>query len=72
MKDWNECFACLNAGLPDDVRRLKEAGYYQLAIARVDALLAEDWAAAQNQPAGAAAYFLATVRICRFHSSGVW
>ena len=55
MKDWNECFACLNAGLPDDVRRLKEAGYYQLAIARVDALLAEDWAAAQNQPAGAAA-----------------
>ena len=28
MKNLNACLASLNLGLPDDVRRLKEAGYY--------------------------------------------
>ena len=50
MKDWNTCFAYLNMELPDDIRRLKEAGYYNAAIARIDACLAEDWTASQNQP----------------------
>ena len=50
MKDWNICFAYLNMELPDDIRRLKEAGYYDAAIARIDACLAEDWTASQNQP----------------------
>ena len=45
MKDWNTCFAYLNMELPDDIRRLKEAGYYDAAIARIDACLAEDWTA---------------------------
>lgn len=50
MKDLNACFAKLNLGLPDDVRRLKEAGYYTAAIQRIDEYLAEDWTATQNQP----------------------
>ena len=50
MKDLNACLASLNLGLPDDVRRLKEAGYYTEAIARIDAYLAEDWTKTQNQP----------------------
>ena len=50
MKDWNTCFAYLNMELPDDIRRLKEAGYYNAAIARIDAYLAEDWTKRQNQP----------------------
>lgn len=50
MKDLNACFAFLNMELPDDIRRLKEAGYYEQAIARIDACLAEDWTATQNQP----------------------
>ena len=50
MNDQNEYFAYLAMGLPDDVRRLKEAGYYAQAIARIDAYLAEDWTATQNQP----------------------
>ena len=49
--DQNECFRSLNAGLPDDVARLKAAGYYKEAIARIDAYLAEDWTATQNGPA---------------------
>ena len=48
--DQNEWFRSLNAGLPDDVARLKAAGYYEEAIARIDALLAEDWTAVQNGP----------------------
>src|SRR5699024_12800482 len=32
--DQNEWFRCLNAGLPDDVARLKAAGYYEEAIGR--------------------------------------
>ena len=43
MMDQNTCFAYLNMELPDDIRRLKEAGYYDAAIARIDACLAEDW-----------------------------
>ena len=50
MKNLNACLASLNLGLPDDVRRLKEAGYYTEAIARIDAYLAEDWTKMQNQP----------------------
>lgn len=51
MKDLNACFAKLNLGLPDDVRRLKEAGFYREAIERIDVYLAEDWTETQNQPA---------------------
>ena len=40
MKNYNECFRSLNVGLPDDVERLKAAGYYEEAIARIDAYLA--------------------------------
>ena len=43
MKDQNKAFRSLNAGLPDDVERLKAAGYYQEAIERIDEYLAEDW-----------------------------
>ena len=50
MKDLNACLASLNLGLPDDVRRLKEAGYYTEAIACIDTYLAEDWTKTQNQP----------------------
>lgn len=50
QKNWNKTFLSLNAGLPDDVRRLKEAGYYREAIARIDAYLAEDWTQTQNGP----------------------
>ena len=48
--DQNEWFRSLNAGLPDDVARLKAAGYYREAIERIDAYLAEDWTAVQNGP----------------------
>ena len=51
MKDWNETFRSLNVGLPDDVERLKAAGYYAEAIERIDDYLAEDWAETQNSPA---------------------
>ena len=50
MMDQNTCFAYLNMELPDDIRRLKEAGYYDAAIARIDACLAEDWTAARTSP----------------------
>ena len=50
MKNLNACLASLNLGLPDDVRRLKEAGYYTEAIACIDTYLAEDWTKTQNQP----------------------
>ena len=50
MKNYNECFRSLNVGLPDDVERLKAAGYYEEAIARIDAYLAEDWTKTQNSP----------------------
>ena len=51
MYDWNEAVRSLNVGLPDDIARLKAAGYYQEAIARIDRLLAEDWTKTQNSPA---------------------
>lgn len=51
MRDLNECFCSLNAGLPDDVERLKAAGYFKEAIARIDEYLAEDWTQTQNCPA---------------------
>ena len=50
MKDLNEAFVHLNVGLPDDVERLKAAGYYKEAMARVDEYLAEDWTETQNSP----------------------
>ena len=49
--DWNGSIRDLNVGLPDDIARLKAAGYYQEAIARIDRLLAEDWTKTQNGPA---------------------
>ena len=49
-RDWNETLRSLNVGLPDDVERLKAAGYYEEAIARIDAYLAEDWTMTQNSP----------------------
>ena len=51
MYDWNEAVRSLNVGLPDDIARLKAAGYYKEAIARIDRLLAEDWTKTQNGPA---------------------
>ena len=33
MYDLNECIRSLNVGLPDDIARLKAAGYYKEAIA---------------------------------------
>lgn len=48
--DWNSTFRSLHVGLPDDIARLKAAGYYRQAIARIDARLQEDWAATQNCP----------------------
>ena len=51
MHDWNESIRSLNVGLPDDIARLKAAGYYQEAIARIDRLLAEDWTKTQTGPA---------------------
>ena len=51
MYDWNEAVRSLNVGLPDDIARLRAAGYYQEAMARIDRLLAEDWTKTQNGPA---------------------
>ncbi len=50
----NETLYCLNTGLPEDIARLKAAGFYREAAARIDERLAENWAAAAN---GAAAGF---------------
>ena len=50
MKNLNEAFVHLNVGLPDDVERLKAAGYYKEAMARIDEYLAEDWTETQNSP----------------------
>lgn len=51
QNDMNATFRSLNVGLPDDIARLKAAGYYEEAIARIDRLLAEDWTQTQNGPA---------------------
>ena len=50
MYDWNGSIRSLNVGLPDDIARLKAAGYYQEAIARIDRLLAEDWTKTARRP----------------------
>ena len=50
MKDWNTCFAYLNMELPDDIRRLKEAGYYNAAIARIDAVWPRTGLPARTSP----------------------
>ena len=50
LNDLNSTFEYLNVGLPDDVERLKNAGYYAKAIERIDAYLAEDWTQSQNCP----------------------
>ncbi len=46
--DYNAAFCSLGVGMPDDIARLKEAGFYREAIARIDKYLAEDWTATQN------------------------
>ncbi len=48
--DYNETMRSLQIGLPDDIARLKAAGYYGEAIALIDARLHESWAASQNCP----------------------
>ncbi len=48
MKYINRCFNSLPSGLPEDIARLKNAGYYEAAIALIDIRLAEDWTARQN------------------------
>ncbi|OUQ40851.1 transglutaminase-like domain-containing protein [Faecalibacterium sp. An121] len=53
-RDLNETFRSLNEGLPGDIARLKAAGYFAEAIARIDERLAEDWSATQNGPGLAA------------------
>ena len=35
MYDLNECIRSLNVGLPDDIARLKAAGYYKIGRAHV-------------------------------------
>lgn len=49
--DLNETLRWLDAGLPEDIARLAQAGFYNEAIARIDARLAEDWEACGNRPA---------------------
>ncbi|MCI2046110.1 MAG: transglutaminase-like domain-containing protein [Faecalibacterium sp.] len=49
--NWNETLHSLNVGLPEDIARLKAAGCYREAAARIDERLAENWAAAANGPA---------------------
>ena len=49
--DLNETLRWLDAGLPEDIARLAQAGFYDEAIARIDARLAEDWEACGNRPA---------------------
>ncbi len=50
MKNMNDTIRSLSVGLPDDIARLKAAGYYEEAIARIDHLLDEDWTMTQNSP----------------------
>ncbi len=48
MEHINRSFYSLQAGLPEDIMRLKEAGYYEAAIDLIDERLAEDWQVRQN------------------------
>lgn len=57
--DQNKAWESLGVGLPEEIARLKAAGFYEQAIEQIDRLLAEDWNAVQNgadvqAPAGAA------------------
>ena len=47
-QDENEWLCAPASALPDDIARLKAAGYLKEAAARIDARLAEDWAQSQN------------------------
>ena len=44
----NDALRQMAAGLPEDIARLKAAGYYQEAIGQIDALLAENWQQTQR------------------------
>jgi hypothetical protein len=46
--NWNETFCSLDAGLPEDIARLKAAGYYRKAIALIDRRLGESWTDNRN------------------------
>lgn len=50
--NWNETLCDLAAGLPEDIARLKAAGWYAEAIAAIDRLLAENWAETQRGGGG--------------------
>lgn len=46
--DLNETLRWQNVGLPEDIERLKAAGFYEEAIALIDRRLTEDWEATAN------------------------
>lgn len=46
--NWNDTLRHLDTPLPEDIARLKAAGYCTQAIAAIDRLLAEDWTQTQN------------------------
>ena len=48
MKNWNDTLRCLDTPLPEDIARMKAAGFYSDAIAAIDRLLAEDITQTQN------------------------
>ncbi len=48
MSNINRNFYSLPVGLPEDIARLEQAGYYKEAIDLIDLRLAEDWGCRQN------------------------
>ena len=46
--DLNETLRWQDIGLPEDIERLKAAGFYEEAIARIDACLTENWSLTAN------------------------
>ena len=46
--NWNDTLRYLDTPLPEDIARLKAAGFYEQAIAAIDRLLEEDWTQTQN------------------------
>lgn len=46
--NWNDTLRYLDTPLPEDIRRLKDAGFYEQAITQIDTLLDEDWTRTQN------------------------
>ncbi len=46
--NWNDTLRYLDTPLPEDIARLKAAGYYNEAISQIDRLLNEDWTQTQN------------------------